>query len=262
MAVDLGETVQRDVTIRSSAGVAVDADATPTYSITLPDGTAGTPPTVAHGAAGEYFVLYPTTTPGRHSEVWTATVAGVAVRYTSSFRVRSGGASLLDLPEARRLLGLGVDPIRDEDIRDDIEAATADVERATGYAYWRRTVTAEKHNGRCVPGVALRVQPVVSVTEVTSAGVTMPASTYDVNESAGVVRPLCGQWAGPVAVTYVAGEINPDADVLGAVRLALMARWRMRGGASGAPARAAGADPLAAQLRAALDRLPKAPVVA
>ena len=42
----------------------------------------------------------------------------------------------------------------------------------------------------------------------------LPASTYDVNESAGVVAPICGYWTGPVTVTYTAGEIDPDADVL------------------------------------------------
>ena len=259
MAVDLGEVVQRDVAIRNAAGVAVDADATPTYAITLPDGTAGTAPGVAHGATGEYFVLYPTTTPGRHNEVWTATVGGVLTRYTSSFRVRSGGASLLDLPEARRLLGVGVDPIRDEDIRDDIEAATADVERATGYACWRRTVTAERHVGR-LTSIVLRTVPVVAVTSLTDAGVTQPADSYEVDEFAGVVQPV-GYWRGPVTVTYTVGEIEPSADVLGAVRLALKARWRLRGGASGAPART-GADPLDAQLRAAIDRLPHAPAFA
>ena len=259
MAYDLGEIAQRDLTIRTAAGVPVDADAMATYAVALPDGTAGVPPSVSHGTTGEYFTLYPTTVTGVHNETWTALVAGVLTRYTSSFRVRSGGASLLDLPEARRLLGVGIDPIRDEDIRDDVEAATADVERATGYAYWRRTVTAERHVGR-LASIVLRTVPVVAVTSLTDAGVTQPADSYEVDEFAGVVQPV-GYWRGPVTVTYTVGEIEPSADVLGAVRLALKARWRLRGGASGAPART-GADPLDAQLRAALDRLPHAPAFA
>ena len=260
MAYDQGEAARRSLSVHNASGVAVDADATPTYTVTLPDGTAGIPPTVQHEATGEYFVLYLTTTPGMHSDTWTATVSGQLARFgPSAFRVRSAvAAGLLDLTEARRILGLGADPIRDEDVRDEIEAATADVERATGRTYRRQTVTAERHIAAGRNAVALRRSPVVAVTTVTDAGVTLAPTQYVVNESAGVVTLLAGRFTdtGPVTVTYTAGNLDVDGDVLAAVRLALRVRWRNRKGAAGAPA--AGADPLDAQLRMALDRLPHA----
>ena len=89
-AVDLGEVVQRTVLFRNSSGVATDADSSPTYTVILPDGSVGTSPAVAHGATGEYFVLYPTTVPGMHIDRWTGLVGGVSVIYgPDSFRVRA-----------------------------------------------------------------------------------------------------------------------------------------------------------------------------
>jgi hypothetical protein len=257
VSIDLGETVQRTVVFRNSAGVATACDSTPTYAITLPDGTAGTSPAVVSGSVGEYFVLYPTVTAGMHRDLWTGLVAGVTVRFgPDSFRVReSGPAPLLSLAEGRALLGLGVDVLRDERLRDYIDSATAIIERRTDLVWRRQTVT-ETH---AAPWQVLwiRKAPLVAVTAVTDNGASVDLATLTIDTLAGTVaRRYGGNWIGPVVVTYTAGPTDPSADALAAARMVLLHLWTTQAvGSSGSPRRSTGADSLPGEVERALRHL-------
>ena len=54
---DLGDTVTLRTYTRDSAGI-LGAVTSVTFTVTLPDGTAGTPPAVQTGGVGEYWVNY------------------------------------------------------------------------------------------------------------------------------------------------------------------------------------------------------------
>lgn len=260
MAHDIGEQVLRSVLIRTAAGAPVNADALPVYTITLPDGSAGVSPTVNPGSIGEYWVAYTAGQAGVYVDRWTATVAGLAVVYgPDTFRVRgTSAAPLLSLEDARRAVGVGVDAIRDEQLRDDLDAATASVERETGRRWRRTTITAEEHIVDCARAVLLDASPVLAITSVTVDGVALTASDYVLRAAAGILTVAGGgTWSGTVEVSYTAGTSTPPDDVLRAVRLQLQHDVATRRGASGAPRRAAaGADPLAVELQRALAALP------
>lgn len=263
MAWDIGDTITRSVSLTTTGGAAVDADSTPTWTVTLPDGTAGVSPTVQHGGVGDYYVAYPAAVAGQHTDRWTATISGVPVVIGGAFRVRSG-APLIDLVEARALLGLGVDPIRDEALRDVLDAASGVVEKASGRT-WRRTSVTETHRGSdSYTEVVLRRCPVMAVTTVMVGSIPTAAASWTVDTTIGILYPPDGTaWLGPVTVTYTAGTAVVPDDVLDACRLVVQQRWARRSGAAGAPRRAGGSpDGLDAQVREALAAISSLPGIA
>lgn len=239
MSVDVGEVITRRINITDSSGTAVNADSLPTYAITLPDGTAGTPPTVTSGATGEYFVNYLTTVSGPHFDVWTATVGGLTVKFgPDMFLVRAGSpAPLLGLVEARRHLRIpSTDAARDEEIRDFLDAATELCEDHVGRAYRRRTIVEQHDGGR--GALLLRLSPVASVTSVAESGTTLTAGDYTLDAAAGVLHRgsttssatwACGRQN--VSVTYVTAVAGSPGRVRQAVKVTLAHLWRtQRGG--------------------------------
>lgn len=247
MATDLGETITRRVNISNSSGVAVDADSLPTYTITLPDGTAGTPPTVTHGATGEYLVNYPTVQAGLHADIFTAVVGGLTVKFGPDvFHVRpTSPAPLLGLAEARVICGIGSDASRDERLRDLLDAATELCEDHTGRSYRRQTIIETHDGGKAA--LLLRRSPLQAVTTVVESGVTLTAAQYVPQLSAGMLYR--GTTAGAtywqsgvqnIVVTYVVGASIVSARVRQAIRVTLQHLWSTQTGASGSPRRATG----------------------
>jgi hypothetical protein len=254
MAADVGEIVERRIVVRTAAGAPVAADSLPTWAVTLPDGTAGTPPTVLNDGLGQYYVLYLTTTPGMHLDAWTATVGGqVQKQAPGTFRVRSATrAPLLDLDEARTLLGVGIDPVRDERIRDYIDSAAGQVEDYTGRIYRRQQVI-DTFVGPPRPrfeepllsmhAVALRSTPAISVSSVTDGGTTLATTAWEFDQVGGVVRAIGGAWYGPIVVTYQAGYTAVPDEVLAVVRQVLQFLWSTQSGGTNAPRRAGSNTP-------------------
>ena len=247
MATDLGEYVVRSIVLTDANGVAVDADALPTYTVTLPDGTAGIPPTVLHGVVGEYYVNYLPTQAGRLEDVFTATVAGLTVKFgPDTFHVRAAtGAPIVSLADIRRHIGLTApDPVRDEQLRDFIESATSMVEKRTTKVYRRQTVV-ETYNGGVLQ-LALRTLPVISVTSIAQNGVNV--TDYVLDPVAGLISRgtiYASQWWLPglqnVTVTYVAGATSVPVAVQGTVKELVRYLWDSQRGGSGLP-RQNGAD--------------------
>lgn len=251
MSTDIGEVVSppRSFKVTAADGSPVDADSLPTYSITLPDGTTGTPPTVNHGTTGEYWVNFVPTLAGPHADIWTATVAGQVVKFgPDTFHVRPAApAPLLGLAECRAILGLGDDTRRDELIREYLEAATELMEARMGRAYRRKTVTDVCDGGAI--GVLLATSPVQSVSTVTENGGTVPSTGWFVDAQASILyrgTPIAPfPWlpgTQNVSVTYVAGPSVTAAYARQACRVTLQHIWATQGGASGGPQRATGAS--------------------
>jgi uncharacterized phiE125 gp8 family phage protein len=254
MSTDVGEVVSppRSLRLTDSTGSPVDADSLPTYAVTLPDGSAGTPPTVLHGVTGEYFVNFVGVQAGLHSDIWAATVGGLAVKFgPDTFHVRATSpAPLVGLAEARKVLGLGLDVSRDDLVREYLEAATELCEDHTGRVYRRQTFVDTYDGGDC--SILLRRVPVQSVTTVVESGVTLTngsGTDWTLDAAAGLLYRgstqafLPWRWGRQnIVVTSVAGAPVVSARVRQAVRVTLQHIWSTQGGASGAPRRATGAS--------------------
>ena len=244
MSADLGEVIVRSVQLTDATGVAVDADSLPTWSVVLPDGTAGISPTVTHGATGEYYVNYPTVQAGLNADIWTATVSTLPVKVgPDTFHVRPASpAPLLGMAECRTVLGLGLDTSRDEMVREYLEAATELIEDHVGQSYRRRTIV-ETHDGGRV-ALLLRRGPVQSITSVTENGASIPSTAWVLDTSADLLYR--GTILAPfpwitgtqnVVVTFVTGAASVSARVRQACRVTLQHIWATQGGASGSPNR-------------------------
>lgn len=250
MSSDLGEIVIRTVQLYDSTGVAVDADSLPTWAVTLPDASAGTPPTVLHGATGEYFVNYTTVQAGAHLDVWTATVGGLAVRFGPDvFHVRpSSPGPLLSLAEAKRHLRItSVDVARDEELRDFVDAATELCEDFTNRSYRRQTIVESHDGGKC--GLLLRRTPVQSVTTVVESGGAVTSTGWVLDANAGTLTRgttmATWQWIPGkqnVTVTYVTGVAVISPTVRQAVKVTLAHLWATQRGSSMPPPRGGDAE--------------------
>lgn len=261
MSSDIGEAVERAVTLRTTAGQPVNADSVPTWSVVLPDGSPGTAPAVSQTGVGAYRVLYtPPAAAGMYTDAWSAVLDGSPVRFTDTFRVRGTSARpLLSLAEARGVIGVPPDPGRDEELRDLVEAASAVVEDRTGQRWRRMVVTAETHAGDRGT-VLLRHLPVTEIIEVRRGTTPLSPSAYQLTAASGVLRLSgAGSLSTAIEVDYVAGAAAAPADVIEAVRLRLRALWRHRSGASGSPRRSTGGENLDTVADAAIAALPQIP---
>jgi hypothetical protein len=73
---DVGETAFVSFWTSDASGQLADADANPVAALTLPNGQAGTPPTVAHPGVGTYTVAVPLPVEGEYVLRTVATVGG------------------------------------------------------------------------------------------------------------------------------------------------------------------------------------------
>lgn len=253
--IDLGDPVTLAMYVKDlDTGLPADATGV-TGIITLPDLTTVALSGISHPATGTYQATYTPTMAGAHQVVWTATGANAGV-YSETFDVAAAEpAPILSLTEARDLLGVGIDPDRDERIRDDIRAATTLMEDHAGRVYRRRTVV-DTYSFPRGATILLRKTPAAAVTSVVDNGTTLAATAYHVDAFVGAVTSLTGGWTGPdVVITYTAGDTVIGNEVLSVARDVLRALWTRRSGASGSPRRAAGADPSELTIAAALARL-------
>jgi hypothetical protein len=214
MSADFGEVIVRSVQFTDNTGAAVAPDATPAYAVTLPDGTAGTPPTVFAGTLGEFFVNFVSPQAGRHEDTWTGAIGGLAAKFGPSvFHVRPAAVGpVVDIAAVRQHLTIrSPDPVRDEQLRDFLDAATELAEDFTGRTYRRQAFVETYDGGRDVIG--LYQTPVQSVTSITENGATLPSTNYVVDLTSGTIQR--GTLYGPgllwlpglqnITVAYVAG---------------------------------------------------------
>lgn len=219
MPVDLGDSVTRSINLTNAAGAPVAADSTPTYAITKPDGTAGTPPTVQTGVTGEYYVVYPTTVSGLHTDKWTALVGGIQIVIGPQPLVVEDPTNpgFIGTEEALahlRASGVITGPVDLEQLRWLTLVASSAVEDDLGRIIARRTKT-EMFNGG---GTALRLRsaPIISITSVTESGTVLATGGYFVDLTFGILyrgttsSPRSFAWGQQnVTVVYVPGYLDP-----------------------------------------------------
>lgn len=230
MSHDLGDTVPLTVTVRDSAGVPVNAT-TITLTIQLPDGTTTTP-VVANPPAstGVYAHDFAPSTAGRHAYRFVST--GPVSAFSDVFDVDDAFPSyVVGLADARAQLQQS-STVRDEDLRGVIAAATGVVERHTGKAIARRTITAERITAASGQ-LWLHHRPVVSLTSVTDAyGGALTVGDLTLNADWGqVIGSLCGTYT----VTYVAGMTSIPAHFREAGAIIVQHLWTTQRGQRGGP---------------------------
>lgn len=217
MPIDLGDSITRSISLTNAAGVAVDADTTPVYSVTLPAGTAGTAPAVQHVDTGEYYVVYPTVQSGLHAELWTAVVGGETVVIRRSFTVEDTVPLFVDTDEALahlRASGVIVSAADLEQLRFLCGVACSAVENDLGRKIARQVVTETFDGG--TPAILLRSTPLISVTTVVESGVTLTAGDYTADTSTGIIyrggqqSPQCWAWGRQnITATIATGYLVP-----------------------------------------------------
>lgn len=218
----IGSQVPLPYTVRDGNGALVDV-ATMTINITLPDGTAATPLTIGAGISrlslGTYQGLYTPLQAGRHPFSGVTTGPTTALLPDVFNVVAADDAPVTSLADARSWLGIDVAD-HDEKVRRALAKATEVAEWWTGLTFRRTTVT-EAHDG-ARRAVRLRRGPVLSVTSVVEAGVTLsstPGVDWTLDSNAGLLyrgtyTNESTYWArgiNAVAVTYQVGfAVIPD----------------------------------------------------
>ena len=224
MPIDLLDSKTRSINLTNAAGVAADADSTPTYAIALPDGTPGISPAVQHGVTGEYYVVYPTVQTGLHQELWSAIVGGVTVVIRRNFTVEQVANSFIDTEEALahlRASGVIVSGPDLEELRWICSVACDAVERDRGLVFARRTVIDTFDGGRAE--LKLRKRPprpgdggTITMTSLTESGTTLTEGTdfvvrrnrWTIARGTTTSRRCWARGVENIAVTYVV-SCNP-----------------------------------------------------
>nr|WP_202551658.1 hypothetical protein [Streptomyces sp. SID8352] len=219
---------------RDPGGLPVTA-ASAAVTITLPDGTAATPPAAEDPAApGTYHADHVTTLSGRHTVRWTWT--GPASSYTDVFDVQEETPpAILSLADARQHLNLNSHK-DDGEVRFWITATTRAVEHFVGPVLVREFT--ERHTVRNAAAVVLRRTPVVAVTavdSVLSGTAAYPVDALDIDPDTGELVRLDGGWiSGRLLITYRAGRAVIAENILGAARIILQHLWETQRASRGA----------------------------
>lgn len=234
---DLGDTVKLTAKSVDAAGNPANATTVAT-TVTLPDGTTASP-SGSYGATGTYTASYVPTQAGRHS--WRMTFTGVVPdqAYGDVFNVWPlAGLGIVGLAETKEHLNISlIDATYDEELRRAIAGASAVVEGIVG-AVARRTVT-EVFSGSGADKAYLGLVPVISITTVVEDGATLPAESYSLHGSIGVLTRLQRRgWpigTNNISVTYVPGRtIVPD-NILEGTKDLIRANFRPQLGGNRTP---------------------------
>jgi len=235
--IDFSDGVLRSFTLTAPNGVdPIDADTTPSYSITKPDMTAGTAPAVQHGGVGDYYVVYPSVMAGLHREVLTSSVGGIPVVIRRQFIVETvDGGGFIDTDEAIQHLaaaGIIVTPDELDWLRWLCMVASDAVEKDLNRIISPRIITRTVDGGASAIVLPGTVQ---SVTSVVEDGITLTAGTdYTFSPAVGVLyrggQQSARSWSSGrqnVTITLVAGDQSPPL-VARAVGMTIVARsWQM-----------------------------------
>lgn len=234
MAFDLGDTVPLAADATDPAGTLTNATGA-VLTVTLPDGTAVTPPvTNPPAVVGRYTVDYVSVQAGRHLARWVFTDPASA--FVDAFDVRPAAPPLmLSLADSKRHLAIDPDDTdQDEELRDWIESVTAGVEHHCGAVVVREVV--ERHSFRCSPVRVLRTIPALSLTTVApilNGGTSYEVADLDLDGETGIVQRLDGgQLLGPLRFTYRAGRPVIPANLRIAGKIILTHLWRVKYGGS------------------------------
>jgi hypothetical protein len=233
--IEVGDVIPIEVTVRNSAGVPVDASGGVVVTITLPDLTTATP-TVQHVAlSGVYSVPYTTTVEGFHTYEAVATdpVNG-NVFGPESFVVEDPDyVPFVSLAEQLRFMGADdvITAVSDlEELRWFVRVACEAVELDLGRKISPQTVIQRFDGGRCA---VILSGPVISITSVVDAGVTLTSADYVVDPAAGILYR--GTSTTPrdftdgrqsVVVTHRAGQLNPAGVARKVARNGALRMWQ------------------------------------
>jgi hypothetical protein len=236
--VDVGDLLPDFLfTVTSNVDGEAAAPSSFTVVLTAPDNS--TPAvTVDNPSTGVYSVEYVATMAGRYRAVGTATgndTDGVSVLEWNVSAVAPG--TILSLDDAKTYLRLSISS-SDDEVRAVLEAVSDVCERFTRKT-WRRTTFTETFSSDCSPYLYLRHSPVISVSSVVEAGVTI--TEYVLNKREGVLQR--GTYDNPygwvsgfehITVTYVAGPADGvvPANILQGCRLLLQHMWQTQRGGS------------------------------
>lgn len=236
MALDIGDVAAPTLEVRDLDTGALIAAGSVSATVLAPDGTALNP-TVVSPSLGLYEATWVTTQAGAHAITWTVTGAGAGV-HRDEVTVRPSTTAVVSLPQLRQHLAMPApDPVRDEQLRDVLDAATELCEVYTDTVYRPGTVVTETHDGGAA-ALILRRHPVQAITTVTVDGT--PVTDWILGLGGVLRRAGDAPWpGGPAAITltYTAGAPVVPARIVEAVLVTVEHLWATRRGGSGLPKR-------------------------
>ena len=232
MAFDTGDQVPVTARVYDANGN-LAAGGTVTVTVTAPDSTTNSP-TTSTSVTGIYTAIVPatfTTQTGRYTVRWTVTGTN-AQTFSDAFDVNAADLrGLISLQDAKDALNIpATSTSNDDELRLFISAATQVIEYLAGNIL-SQSVSDTFDGGYST--VLLTQQPINSVTSVTENGVTLPASAYSTNLTAGTVSRIIGTtWYAflpgkqNVTVTYSTGSAIVPASVQLAARELVRHWWQ------------------------------------
>lgn len=230
--IDLGDVHRLTHTHTDPAGVNLVNAGTMTLTITRPDSTVVTVPSVSPTSVGRYEYDYLTTQTGRHVARWAGTGTNPGAK-VDVFDVRPADPGyVISLADAKAALNQ-TGSEHDEELRSMVEATTVEIEAVVGPVVVRSY--SEVHDGG--PLLVLRQTPVVTLTTLVplyTGGATYLPADMDLDPLTGIVRRLDGAWIyGPLRVTYAAGRSPVPANITEAAKIILSHKWETQRGHTG-----------------------------
>lgn len=238
--IDVGDVVTLSVEVRDADDNLANAGVM-TLTVTAPDGTVGTPTTVAPSPTGTYTATT-TAAEGLHDILWTATGAN-AGKHRDCF-MAGPYLPLVSIADLISALGTGYVAADADRLRDTLAAASAVVEAHRPIR--RRTATWTVGGGR--NAIALPWKPIQSITSVVESGVTLSASDYVLDPTSCLLHrgsAGSGTWAVGVAnvvVTAVVGYNAPPRLAMEATIEQARHMWETRRGGAARGGQFGGAE--------------------
>jgi hypothetical protein len=206
--------------------------ASPTLTVTAPDGTTSSPP-VTHNGSGSYSAAFTSTLAGHHLVAWSAASGSNADAFSDSFEVQpASDPTIVSLAEAKEILQLAGTTSQDMLLQGYNAAASEVADYICGPVVTRQVTEVVRAQGRALVlsyapvrtdlGTALdpsnrrdgsTTNGIVSITPLLTYGFMYDIAQLLVDPDTGIVRHLAGlpffysgdpyaQWK----VTYWAGR--------------------------------------------------------
>ena len=242
MTYDQGDVVPLGISVTDSNGALANAT-TVTCTIYLPDGTS-TSGTVTNASTGFYNCDYTPTQVGRYTVRWVATGTNASA-FQDLFIVRDfADIGIISLDDAKTYLNI-TDTTYDTELTRFIDVATDLCEAYVGVILGRSTFV-ETYDGG-VDHIRLRHPQAMSITSIVEGGVTLTAGTdYYLDPTGQRVHRMgtaslfyTNTWGyfqlgrQNIVITYVAGQVNPQARDIQGVLVTLAYLWETQRGAVG-----------------------------
>ena len=227
MSYEVGTPYRSKLSVVDEDGAPANA-ASAVLTVTLPDGTTDSTPSVVNDSTGEYHADYVFTQEGLHKFSWVTTVPTTT---QTDYQNADVWRSVIGLTEAKNFVNFGNGS--NEDILKQIMAAATELAENIVGSCVQRQLTNIRIPGNSKTAIRLPGAPVPTDSAVTSivsifpGGPSWTASDLIVSPESGVVQlaGLIPFWFGPWKATYTVGRLVVPQSIQLAVKEIIYDMW-------------------------------------